>query len=895
MLRFLHIRSIRTVSLLAMTVLVLVLSFPLLYSGIRIMDSLVDQYGMELLVSELHAQIAQVDRRYATLKRVGLEDSQDHQREIMTAALKSFADYRYKETGTLFVIRFNKNILLSSDFKNSSSDDFSSFFTWLQDGISPMTYQVNGVTKRAVVQYYQPWESFVGLSMEAEELFAPRNLFVRINLGVLGLVLTVAAIFIWWLQHNIVSSLINLTRFASRVRGGDYQLQPKGSFILELQVLKDDILQMVAALREKMRESEEQVVRIRENEARYRAIFNAPSDAIVIHDPKTGVLLEVNNGAAKLFGYSIDEMKSFTVADISPGESPYGMEEAREKIDRAIRHGSVRFEWIGKKRDGTLFWIDVALQYTHFGDQDYVIAVVRDIDERKQAELSLARDKEQLAVTLRSIADGVITTNLDGEVVLLNRVAEELTGWRQDEAAGRPLPEIFHIVDEESGQPGADPAKQVLQTGNIIELSNHIMLLSRNGEQHNIADSAAPIYDPEHRVIGVVVVFRDVTEKNRMEQELLKVKKLESIGVLAGGIAHDFNNILAAILGNVSLARARLQAEDSVCERVDSLLENAENAGGQARNLTNQLLTFSKGGDPVKQTASISEILRESAAFVLHGSSVDCSFDFAEDLWFADVDSGQISQVVQNIILNARQAMPDGGSVQVTAENCKDCSGETDVVNGGCVRVVISDNGPGMSSEVLEKAFDPYYSTKPSGSGLGLAICHSVLDKHKGSIRVTSTPGKGTAFTLLLPVSQKSQVCSAPKEETMASGQSRILLMDDEAMIRDLGAEMLSFLGHQVVTVADGQEAIDCYREAMSSSEPFDVVIMDLTIPGGMGGKEAAARLLKVDSDARIIVSSGYSNDPVVADYQQYGFAATMSKPYDIEKMRSVLQEVCSS
>ena len=855
-LQFLHIRSIRTVFLLAMTVLVLVLSLPLLYSGIRIMDNLINQYGMELMNSELHALIASVDSRYATLKRVGLEDSREHRQEIMADGLNAFAEYRYKESGKLFVVRLNKDILLSSVFKTSSSDDFSGFFTRLEGRYSPIRYQVQGGEQYAVVQYYEPWKSYVGLSMDAEELFAPRNLFVSISQGIFALVLTVAVFFVWWLQRNLVTPLINLTRFASLVKGGDDQQLPQGSFIFELQLLKEDILQMVVTLREKMRESERQVVRIQENEQRYRAIFNAPSDAIMIHDATTGAFVEANTGAGRMFGYSADEIKSLTVVELSSGKPPYGQEEAAENISQAIRNGSARFEWRGKKRDGTLFWIDVSLQFAQIGEHDLVIAVVRDIDERKHAELALGREKEQLAVTLRSIGDGVITTNLEGRVVLLNRVAEELTGWSQDDARGKPLPEVFHIVSEENGQRCENPATKVLETGRIIELSNHTMLIGRHGSQYSVADSAAPIYSHESNVIGVVVVFRDVTEQNKMEQELLKVKKLESVGVLAGGIAHDFNNILAVILGNVSLARSKLQAAERGCEGVDILLEKVESAGDQARHLTNQLLTFSKGGDPVTQTASIAEILRESAGFVLHGSPVDCSFDIASDLWFAEIDPGQISQVVQNIILNGRQAMADGGHVWISATNCSDCSGEGKAVNGCCVRVVIRDDGPGMPPQVVEKIFDPYYSTKATGSGLGLAICHSILEKHNGSIKVASTLGQGTVFTLLLPVSRGKQVSSFPVMDAGAVNPAnlRILLMDDEDMIRELASEMLGFLGHQVVTVADGREAIEAYRKAMESLTPFDVVILDLTIPGGIGGKEAAAGLLEMDSDVRMVV-----------------------------------------
>ncbi|WP_457573237.1 PAS domain S-box protein [Desulfolithobacter sp.] len=900
------LRSVRTLFLLGMTVLILVLSLPLLYSGIRIMDGLIEQYGMELLAGELQARIAPVERRYETLHRIGLEDSHVHRQEIMDDALRRFASFHYKKTGTLFVIQADGTVLLSSDFHNTQSNDFRKFFSLLQAGKSPVIYRVDGVEKRAVFQYYKPWDSYVGLAMETTELFGHRDLFVRINLAVLILVLAVAVFFTLYLQRTIITPLINLTRFVSRVKAGDYQARPEGRYILEFGKLRDDILAMVATLRARMEESESQIRRIREreeqlsrtlailqeSEQRYKAVYNAPSDAIIIHDPLTGDLLEVNRGAAEMFGYSPAELKTRTVADISQGASPYSMKEAHQWIEQALRQGSVRFEWLGRKKDATLFWLEVSLHATRFGNQDYIISVARDVDARKRAELALAREKEQLAVTLRSIGDGVITTDLKGHVLLLNQVAEKLTGWSEDEARGRPLPEVFTIIDERTGEECENPAAKVLRTGRIVELGNHVILVARDGTRRSVADSAAPIYDPEHKLVGVVVVFRDVTEKYRMEQELLKVKKLESVGVLAGGIAHDFNNILAAILGNISLARARLEAgEDDQVDAAAALLVQAEKATEQARNLATQLLTFSRGGEPVKQTALIPEIIREAAGFILRGSPVQCQFDFAPDLWPAEIDPGQISQVIQNIILNARQAMAEGGQIQVRAENCEACITEKSSLCERCIRIIISDNGPGMPAEVLEKIFDPYFSCRDGGSGLGLAICHSIIDKHGGRISVSSSPGNGTTFTILLPVGD-----GLVEEQDVETKQSdrpvrpaRILLMDDDPMIRELVCQMLGFLGHQVDAVSDGQEAVDRYRQALETDMCYDLVILDLTIPGGMGGQEAAAKLRELDAGVRIIVSSGYSNDPVLAEFQRHGFAAALSKPFNLEEMKRVL------
>lgn len=374
-----------------------------------------------------------------------------------------------------------------------------------------------------------------------------------------------------------------------------------------------------------------------------------------------------------------------------------------------------------------------------------------------------------------------------------------------------------------------------------------------------------------------------------MEEELFKVKKLESVGVLAGGIAHDFNNILVAILGNLSLARQNLNNP----EETKNLLTNMEKAALRAKDLTSQLLTFSRGGEPVIETASIQSLIDESGEFVLRGSNIKVSFDIPEDLWLVNVDSGQISQVIQNIVLNARQAMPGEGEVRITCANCRDCLSGTDELKEQCVRVTIRDNGPGITPDILPKIFDPYFSTKQDGSGLGLAICHSIIKKHHGVLYVASTPGEGTTFTIQLPVGPQLKSTgdpAIPMHIAASEKSTRILLMDDDDMILELTGQMLKFMGHEVTPCRDGRECLDLYEKAMIDKAPYDLVIMDLTIPGGMGGSKAIKELLKIDPLARAIVSSGYSNDPVMAEYAEHGFKAVVVKPYQLEDLNRAVQ-----
>jgi len=309
------------------------------------------------------------------------------------------------------------------------------------------------------------------------------------------------------------------------------------------------------------------------------------------------------------------------------------------------------------------------------------------------------------------------------------------------------------------------------------------------------------------------------------------------------------------------------------------------------------LLTFSKGGDPLKEVTALPELITESAGFVLHGSRVACKYVFPQHLWMADVDSGQIGQVIQNITLNAKHAMPEGGTVTIECSNVQDAASEAllSVNKGNYVCITIDDTGVGIPKEILDKIFDPYFTTKQEGSGLGLAICHSIINKHDGYLLVHSSPGQGTTFTLYLPAipAEKSILEEIDEQkDTPAAKAARIMVMDDEKMLRDVASAQLAVLGHEAIPVSDGEQAINRYQELLDGGTHVDLVIMDLTVPGGMGGQEAAEKLLRIDPAAKIIVSSGYSNDPVMANYKDYGFCAAVAKPFDLQQLSSVITSV---
>jgi PAS domain S-box-containing protein len=675
-----------------------------------------------------------------------------------------------------------------------------------------------------------------------------------------------------------------LTDGTRRVAQGDYSAQIIIPGHDEISMLASDFNNMAAAVAVHVNE-------LRASEMRFAAIFNAVGEAIFVFDSVTSKIIDVNQRMCQMYGYTREEVIGSDSGTFSSGVHPYTVNEAIAKI-RAAKAGAPQvFDWHARAKDGHLFWVEVSLRLSRIGDDDRLIAVVRDMSERKKAENDLAAEKEQLAVTLRSIGDGVITTDTRGGIVLLNTVAETLTGWSQQEAQGRPLTEVCNIIHEKTRKPCDNPVEKVLASGEIMGLANHTTLIARDGRERQIADSAAPIRDREGRIIGVVLVFRDVTEKQRTEEELMKVKKLESVGVLAGGIAHDFNNILVAILGNINLALL----DGNLEEKTRQLLSEAEKASIRAKGLTQQLLTFSKGGEPVKQTTSIAEIIKDSADFVLHGSNVACRYSLPDDLWLVDIDKGQMSQVIQNIIINAKHAMPDGGTIRVNGKNIESLiTPDTSLpIKDKYIKIDISDSGSGIPDNLLDKIFDPYFTTKEEGSGLGLAITHSIISKHAGYISVQSKPGAGTTFTLYLPVStreQKKENGKATMETRAAS--AKIMIMDDEEMVRDVAKAIFVMLGHEVFLAADGEEAVELYKKQRELGQPIDIIIMDLTIPGGMGGEKAVQEILAINPEAKVIVSSGYSNDPVMAHYQDHGFIAAIVKPFHIQDIVNIINKL---
>lgn len=461
-------------------------------------------------------------------------------------------------------------------------------------------------------------------------------------------------------------------------------------------------------------------------------------------------------------------------------------------------------------------------------------------------------------------------------IVEVNKTMCIRSGYTREELLGKDL---LQLIAEPEQEKISTLNEQILKDGSV---SWETLLKTKDGREIPV-EKSSHIFKFRQQTL-VITIIRDITERRRMEEELLKTSKLESLGLLADGIAHDFNNILFIIKGNASLAKFLSKGNVNICEK----LENIEKAVNQAQNLTQQLMTFAKGGLTVKTVVQIEPILREAVQLSLRGSNVKCEFYIDDDLYPVEVDEGQISQVINNLVINASQAMPNGGTIKVRARNFII---ESEAQDRKCVEISIEDEGMGIPEKYLTKIFDPYFTTKPTGTGLGLATSYSIIKKHNGQIKVDSKPGKGTTFYIYLPTALKKPKKINEADKATIMGNSRILVMDDDIMILNLLKEMLESLGYEVACTACGEEALKKYSQARESNKPFDAVIMDLTVPGGMGGVETMKHLLKIDPHVKGIVSSGYSNS-TTSDFKKYGFKAVIPKPYDMQKLSSIVDEV---
>ncbi|MBI5453091.1 MAG: PAS domain S-box protein [Deltaproteobacteria bacterium] len=582
-----------------------------------------------------------------------------------------------------------------------------------------------------------------------------------------------------------------------------------------------------------------------------------------------------------LTGYKAEEL-----APVASGLSPLLQiipEEERDHVTRAIRlavsaERPFEVSYRVRHKNGSSRYLRERGRPVSDGEKcpAFIDGFILDVTDYATAEQRLVEEKNLSDGIIESLP-GIFYLIAGGErIVRWNKNLETVSGYPAEEIERmRPL----KFFNEREKPLVASKIEEVLIKGSaVVEAA----LVSRDGNETPFMFTGVRV--ELEGVPHIVGIGLDITERKRVEEEELKARKIESLGVLAGGIAHEFNNYLTAILGNVSFVREFLKVD----EKASSRLASAEKALSLARSLTYQLLTFASGGAPVKKTIDVGDKLREAAGFALRASKADCALLISDRLRAVDADEEQIRQAFVNMIRNADEALGGKGSIEIRAENVTVEAGSAPLPKGDYIKVSVKDSGAGIPEEDLKRIFDPYFTTKEKRSGLGLSVAYSVIKAHNGHIEVDSSPGRGTVFSVYIPALPIE--AARPAAESISMGKGRILLMDDDESIRDISGSILKELGYDVALASDGGEAIERYKEAWASGSPFDAVIMDLTVQGGMGGKEAIKRLLDIAPGARVIVSSGYSNDPIMSEYKKYGFKEVLVKPYRMTELSETVR-----
>lgn len=643
------------------------------------------------------------------------------------------------------------------------------------------------------------------------------------------------------------------------------------------------LTQKIKELEQTVARHEESMASLKNKAQFFDALKNNTSDLIHSVTPE-GEFLFVNQAWQDTLGYSSEDLKTLRLMDIVDPECQGSCRLifqdllSGQKIDRNDT------TFIAK--NGREINVEGRCN-TSFADGKPVsmTGVFRNLSERQINAQALMESEERYRELFENTTDLIQLVAPNGQLLYVNRAWRETFGYSEEEISNLS---IFQLISPDCQDHCIDTFQKVIQEPKINYIDT--VFTAKDGQKISIEGNAICKFT-DGKPVRTQCIFRDVTQKKRMEEELHKAQKIESLGVLAGGIAHDFNNLLAAVLGNISLAKMHLDSPD----KIRSYLENTEKATLRAKSLTQQLLTFSKGGAPIKRTTTISDLIADSTTFILRGSNVNCVYDFADDLRAVEADEGQLSQVTQNLVINASQAMKGGGTITIRGRNTA-ITPETDLplLPGQYVKLQFEDQGCGIDKEHLSKVFDPYFTSKQSGSGLGLAISYSIIKNHDGLIQVHSEADAGTTFTIYLPaLSQEEGVQTiSAGVDTVAAIRGRILVMDDEELVRRMSTEILDYLGCESIAATDGHETIKMYLQAQKDNTPFDLLIMDLTIPGSMGGVETLEKLRALDPEVKALVSSGYANDPVMANYKEYGFCGVVPKPFSVEDLHGALSRI---
>ncbi|PAW77657.1 MAG: hypothetical protein B9S32_10285 [Verrucomicrobia bacterium Tous-C9LFEB] len=624
---------------------------------------------------------------------------------------------------------------------------------------------------------------------------------------------------------------------------------------------------------------------MRESEERFRSMAN--SAPVMLWMSKPEIQHDFFNDPWLLFRgkESKQEIGEGWLAGVHPDDFEVCRDLHHNKFSTLVNYD---VEYRLQREDGEYRWIlETGRPYgVHDNTCVGYVGSCVDITDQKRANDELRIFGE----AIRSINEVVVITNSELEppgpqIVFVNEAFTRHTGYTSEEVIGK-TPRI--LQGPSTDRDFLNRLKSTLQQG--LPFREETVNQRKDGSEYEVDVQISPVRDTEGNITHYIAIERDLTDLRKQEREMLRSAKLESLGLLAGGIAHDFNNLLMTIGGNISLAKLQLPPDDPKKE----FLGEAEAATRRAADLAHQLLTFSKGGEPVKNICNLDDLIRKTVSFNLRGSNVKEEFNIAPDLWRARVDENQIAQVFDNLVINAREAMErDGGMLHISAENTTLTSEFGHVLAPGTyIKISVRDEGHGIPPEIASKIFDPYFTTKETGTGLGLAAVYSICRRHAGLVTVDSAPGHGATFHIYLPATQEKAQRRRSQPHAWIRGNGRILIMDDEATIRRVMSKTLTKLGYEVEEAQDGQEALDLYEKALSIDQPFDVACLDLTIPGGMGGDRIIGTMRERDPHLKAVACSGYSDNPIIANYKDHGFCAVLRKPFNLHELAEKVGEL---
>jgi PAS domain S-box-containing protein len=640
---------------------------------------------------------------------------------------------------------------------------------------------------------------------------------------------------------------------------------------------------LYGVLRRRDRVIEQRQESLKASAQELQAIYDAANEAIFVHDAATARIVGCNQRACEMFRYDRDRLMACSIADLSEGIPPYDGEHAKAWGMQALAQGTHLFEWRSRRSDGTCFWSEVSLRWSTIGGEPRALAAIRDITERKRNEAAIRYSEERFVAVFRTSPVAILITRLtDGLCLDVNDAFVAQTGYSRDELVGRS-------VRESGVELWVDPDErttllQQVEAGKVVR--NMEAKFRRKDGSVLIGLLSACLF-PIGSDTCLITAVVDITAKRALEDVMTRTERLESLGVLAGGIAHDFNNLLAGVFGYLDLARGSLRVHN--INEAEESLSDALSVFGRARALTQQLLTFAKGGAPLRKTQAVDELVRKAVAFATSGSNCEVSFISSPEIWMCDVDEHQIGQTIDNLTINAKQAMPSGGRLDVRVENVPGTEMPRHLPARDHVHISMRDAGNGIPREHLPRIFDPFFTTKPQGSGLGLATVHSIVRRHDGHVEAESEVGAGSVFHIWLPRAQPETQTMDLSAADNHRGRGHVLVLDDEAFILNIAASILRRAGYEVSLAKNVEQTVAMVELAVAAGKPFRAAILDMTIPGGAGGKEIVHRLKGIDPAIKVLASSGYAGDDVMARPKDFGFDGSVPKPYSAQDLHAAM------